>query len=1218
MDNENSKPKPKPKKKRRTTKYTRHKKGTGNNKETDRITPIGSGKKAYIKSSKEDISSVLIDDAEVSRAKKRKSVPAAASTDQDGVTPRKKSSKHNDLSSAAEEIEKSRRSNQQLDPEEKLALYEAIFRHLFSIDEPITLQAWSNVTSETNGVKEVPNFAIIQPVSTIEETLEPPTLAAAPTNALDSRDNVERRGSHRQMMAVVPTVPDPPLHNSFRTNEQGEPRSDEAARKALQRNRNRIKEAIQKAGATVNQRADALKSALRQKDLKDVAEATGYIEDQKESKNHHHMEYLFDKIKVMLGAASTTANAKGRTNNDRSAFVETIFTALAPDEDDENDNRKPSVRKLANLIGIPRSTTYRKLEVGTKKRQGLLAAAQGGVQRVWSQLANIGKGHSKITPEITESVCEWVKSHPNVIISPIANDAIFVGKGEERRRVPKLVREISVRELHNMMILPESEGGLGCVLDASGNVIVSDTSLRRIIKKHIPQLRPSTNRHMQMCGCEICISMRSIWEALTRWRTRKVSKLKKKAEEAASTAEEKKTYNLYKAHIDKLPEKASGDLDSIMCKGVETSGGHRKMICTLRRCAKCPKYKTNPIEAENGDEAETIKCNIYLPVIRCCLHKKILETKECPLCEALPEGSTKGKISVTKELTTVEKKIGDFMSEIYLPMLERYAYHLPHVKLLGKKWCGEMRRRILLSTPHIVGETVRDYAERLQGKFNWEIQSAHWGWNRSLSIEGCSIVMFDLDRLMEFERGEITLEELQKSVRMEMHSHFSDDSKQDAASTFDNMEVLLEILLEQGRFTKNGGYTLLDNTDGCAAQYRSANALYLISLLAVAYGLVIDRAVGAPGHGKDLVDGLNAVDKRFLQEMMKRLGLADKEIANRMDPVVMEKGVLKSLAELCLKACSNKNRKEGVKSAGKYAKREAAAAMRERHYHLGKPQSTFWGLCMQVVDGFLRGKKGEKHNGLRAMYHLIADPELGLGRVAVRRIPCGCDGCYKHLKKPIADRYKPHKDCKDYLLYEGLNDWHILTLGPKTPGAAEQVEEAKVIVVQGTTEEVGKHIKKGSIGAFSTDDPDADGYYIVEWLGEPFVLEEDCTLDTFDPPQHFKSGELVVYAKYFNKVQRAPFWYTASDSVFKELIKVQHVLAADLKLLEISTDSNPLPRSCNRREAERRGAKKVSETDRRLIQEQIERNMLIEYVDDNIDYESEEEDENDEYGSDSD
>eukprot|EP00957_Ditylum_brightwellii_P118342 9025779-Ditylum_brightwellii.AAC.1 len=36
------------------------------------------------------------------------------------------------------------------------------------------------------------------------------------------------------------------------------------------------------------------------------------------------------------------------------------------------------------------------------------------------------------------------------------------------------------------------------------------------------------------------------------------------------------------------------------------------------------------------------------------------------------------------------------------------------------------------------------------------------------------------------------------------------------------------------------------------------------------YDIVIDHAVGAPGHGKDAVHGLNAVNKRYLQTAMLR------------------------------------------------------------------------------------------------------------------------------------------------------------------------------------------------------------------------------------------------------------------------------------------------------------------------------------------------------------
>eukprot|EP00957_Ditylum_brightwellii_P137269 10465349-Ditylum_brightwellii.AAC.1 len=59
----------------------------------------------------------------------------------------------------------------------------------------------------------------------------------------------------------------------------------------------------------------------------------------------------------------------------------------------------------------------------------------------------------------------------------------------------------------------------------------------------------------------------------------------------------------------------------------------------------------------------------------------------------------------------------------------------------------------------------------------------------------------------------------------------------------------------------------MEETDGCAKQYRCAAAFNLLSMLAMQYNIVIDRAIQAAGHGKDVVDGLNAVDKRYLGKM---------------------------------------------------------------------------------------------------------------------------------------------------------------------------------------------------------------------------------------------------------------------------------------------------------------------------------------------------------------
>jgi hypothetical protein len=48
-------------------------------------------------------------------------------------------------------------------------------------------------------------------------------------------------------------------------------------------------------------------------------------------------------------------------------------------------------------------------------------------------------------------------------------------------------------------------------------------------------------------------------------------------------------------------------------------------------------------------------------------------------------------------------------------------------------------------------------------------------------------------------------------------------------------------------------------------------------MLATKYHVTINRVTGAPGHGKDVVDALNAVDKEFLKKMMCWISVPDED-----------------------------------------------------------------------------------------------------------------------------------------------------------------------------------------------------------------------------------------------------------------------------------------------------------------------------------------------------
>jgi hypothetical protein len=61
-------------------------------------------------------------------------------------------------------------------------------------------------------------------------------------------------------------------------------------------------------------------------------------------------------------------------------------------------------------------------------------------------------------------------------------------------------------------------------------------------------------------------------------------------------------------------------------------------------------------------------------------------------------------------------------------------------------------------------------------------------------------------------------------------------------------------------------------------------------------------------------------------------------------------------------------------------------------------------------------------------------------------------------------------------------------------------------------------------GAFRTEDPDSDGYYLVKWTSKPYRLKEARKLTEYNPPILVPKGELVAHAVYFNQVPGAPHW----------------------------------------------------------------------------------------------
>ena len=224
------------------------------------------------------------------------------------------------------------------------------------------------------------------------------------------------------------------------------------------------------------------------------------------------------------------------------------------------------------------------------------------------------------------------------------------------------------------------------------------------------------------------------------------------------------------------------------------------------------------------------------------------------------------------------------------------------IKMLSKNQCFEPRKNPL-EVAYCDIMKRRDYAEQLSAKFNKEIQSDHFRQGTALSMEGCFVKCLA-------KNGE---------VLAHFHLHMVDKSNQDAASTHEHMQILLNLLANQKKICY-GCSIIWEHTDGCAKQYSCAKALHLLSYLAFQHGITIDRQIDAPGGGKDVVDGLNTQDKVYLRKAMitaDKTNKTDSADNNKlkMDPAVVDSDN-KAIgnAKQCAKLCSDYSRKKGAAS----------------------------------------------------------------------------------------------------------------------------------------------------------------------------------------------------------------------------------------------------------------------------------------------------------------
>ena len=121
----------------------------------------------------------------------------------------------------------------------------------------------------------------------------------------------------------------------------------------------------------------------------------------------------------------------------------------------------------------------------------------------------------------------------------------------------------------------------------------------------------------------------------------------------------------------------------------------------------------------------------------------------------------------------METTIFGFHTSLYIPAIQKLAFHVPHVRILGTNHCGSMRR-----TAFKRRELFQDvlcccnYTERVVAIFSCQIQSEYYGVNISVSIE---VIL--LEHFSTLPKADINSTTQSRQSHAVFHYFLSDDKK---------------------------------------------------------------------------------------------------------------------------------------------------------------------------------------------------------------------------------------------------------------------------------------------------------------------------------------------------------------------------------------------------------------------------------------------------------
>ena len=116
----------------------------------------------------------------------------------------------------------------------------------------------------------------------------------------------------------------------------------------------------------------------------------------------------------------------------------------------------------------------------------------------------------------------------------------------------------------------------------------------------------------------------------------------------------------------------------------------------------------------------------------------------------------------------------------------------------------------------------------------------------------------------------------------------------------------------------------------------------------------------------------------------------------------------------------------------------------------------------------------------------------------------------------------------------------------------ENDDEAFKTILRGVEIRMSEKILTAIYAVIKTDDESADGYYVLQWVSEPYMLQKDKEMESYTPQITAYAGEIVCSAVFLNPVHFAKYWYTPiKTGVGDVTVRFNQVLLPNTTMMKI-------------------------------------------------------------------